>query len=132
KQLQKKIKGSRLITGEISKENRAKTVKSFQAGKTKVILANIKAAGTGLTLDKGETVIFLDKEFNPADNEQAEDRIVPTSKERNHSMTVISLVMKDTADEMINGLLKHKVNITSVINNGGIQALQRKWKELNK
>lgn len=131
KQLQKKIKGSRLITGEISKEDRDKTVKSFQAGKTKVILANIKAAGTGLTLDKGETVIFLDKEFNPSDNEQAEDRIVPTSKERNHSMTVISLVMKDTADEMINGLLKHKINITKVINDGGIQALQRKWKELS-
>lgn len=132
KQLQKKIKGSKLITGSVSKPDRDKAVKSFQAGETKVILANIKAAGVGLTLDRGETIIFLDKEYNPSDNEQAEDRIVPTSKERNHAMHIISLVMKDSVDEMINGLLLHKVNITKVINNGGIEALNRMWKELRK
>lgn len=129
KQLQKKIKGSRLITGSVSRTERDNVVKDFQSGKTKVVLANIKAAGTGLTLDKGETIIFLDKEYNPSDNEQAEDRIVPTSKERNHNMHVISLVMEDTVDEMIEGLLQHKVNITKVINDGGIAALQRLWKE---
>lgn len=129
KQLQKKIKGSRLITGSVSRTERDNVVKDFQSGKTKVILANIKAAGTGLTLDKGETIIFLDKEYNPSDNEQAEDRIVPTSKERNHNMHVISLVMEGTVDEMIEGLLQHKVNITKVINDGGIAALQRLWKE---
>lgn len=135
KQLHKKltpITKANLIIGETSKHYRDETVKSFQAGKTKVILANIKAAGVGLTLDKGETIIFLDKEFNPSDNEQAEDRIVPTSKERNHGMHIVSLVMKDSVDEMVNGLLMHKVNVTKVINSGGIQALNRMWKELNK
>ena len=124
-----KLKGSRLITGNVSKSERDQTVKDFQAGKVKIILANIKAAGVGLTLDAGETIIFLDKEYNPADNDQAEDRIVPTSQERNHSMHIISLVMKDTVDEMINGLLKHKIDITSVINNGGIESLERMWRQ---
>lgn len=128
KQLQKKIKGSVMITGEVSKNDRDKAVKAFQAGKAKVLLANIKAAGTGLTLDRAETVIFLDKEYNPSDNEQAEDRIVPVSKERNHNMHVISLVMKDTIDEMINDLLERKVDITKVVNDGGIKALERMWK----
>lgn len=130
KQLQKKIKGSRLITGEINQKQRDEAVKAFQAGKVRVILANIKAAGTGLTLDKAETVIFLDKEYNPSDNEQAEDRIVPTVKERNHSMTVISLIMKNTVDEMIHHLLEQKIDITKVINNGGIEALERMWRNV--
>src|SRR5699024_7786619 len=105
-------------------------VKDFQAGKSKVILANIKAAGTGLTLDKAETVIFLDKEYNPSDNEQAEDRIVPTAKERNHAMHVISLETNNTVDGMINDLMKHKYDITSVVNSGGLKALERMWKKL--
>lgn len=127
--LSEKIKGSRLLIGKVSKTNRDQFVKEFQSGQTKVLLANIKAAGTGLTLDRGETVIFLDKEYNPSDNEQAEDRIVPVSEERVHNMHVISLVMKDTVDELINDLLESKVDITKVINNGGIEALERSWKE---
>ena len=127
--LQGKIEGSELITGGVSKNERDRITRDFQAGRTKVLLANIKAAGVGLTLDKGETIIFLDKEYNPSDNEQAEDRIVPTSKERNHSMHIISLVMQDTVEEAIHGLLKHKHDITKVINNGGIEALERLWKE---
>lgn len=126
--LHQKIKGSLLITGKVSKEDRDKAVKAFQEGRCKVLLANIKSAGTGLTLDRGETVIFIDKEYNPSDNEQAEDRIVPTSKERNHSIHIISLVMKDTVDEMIEYLLKQKIDITKVINDGGIQALERLFK----
>lgn len=129
KVLQKKIKGSRLIIGDVSKNDRDKVVKDFQAGRSNVILANIKAAGTGLTLDKAETVIFLDKEYNPSDNEQAEDRIVPVAKERNHNMHVISLVMIHTVDEMINDLLLQKIDITKVINSGGIVALERMWKK---
>lgn len=124
-QLQKKIKGSVMITGKVSKNARDQAVKYFQEGRSRVLLANIKAAGTGLTLDKAETVIFIDKEYNPSDNEQAEDRIVPVSKERNHAMHIISLVMKDTVDEAINKLLEEKINVTKVVNNGGIEALER-------
>lgn len=129
KELQRKIKGSSLIIGETAKTERDRIVKDFQAGKTKVLLANIKAAGTGLTLDAGETIIFLDKEYNPSDNEQAEDRIVPTAKERNHKMHIISLVMQDTVDEYIEFMLREKMDITKVVNNGGIEALERIYNE---
>jgi len=114
-----------MITGKVSKNARDQAVKYFQEGRSRVLLANIKAAGTGLTLDKAETVIFIDKEYNPSDNEQAEDRIVPVSKERNHAMHIISLVMKGTVDEAINKLLEEKINVTKVVNNGGIEALER-------
>lgn len=117
------------IHGELSTEEKQKSVEKFQSGKARVLLANIKAAGTGFTLDKATTTIFLDKEWNPTDNAQAEDRMVPVSKEKVHKMTVISLVAEDTYDEKINLLLEHKISITSIINNGGIQAIDRLLKE---
>ncbi|HSH25117.1 MAG TPA: DEAD/DEAH box helicase, partial [Massilibacterium sp.] len=130
KKLRKKGYKLGSITGKQSKAVRDVNGHAFQKGKINVLLCNIKAAGVGLTLDRGETAIFLDKEYNPSDNEQAEDRIIPTTKERNHSVTIISLVMKDTLDEVIDGLLKHKYDITQVINNGGLEALERLWKEV--
>lgn len=128
--LHAKVKGSVMITGKISKAQRKKNEAAFQSGKAKVLLANIKAAQEGLTLDKGETVIFLDKEYNPANNQQAEDRIIPISKDRNHSCLIITLVCNDTYDEIIEFMLKHKYDITKVVNNGGITALERLWKEV--
>lgn len=119
-----------MIHGELSAAEKQESVEDFQSGKARVLLGNIKAAGTGFTLDKATTTIFLDKEFNPVDNAQAEDRMVPVSKERIHKMDVISLVAEDTYDERINQLLENKINITSIINNGGIQAIDRMLKEV--
>ena len=127
--LQKKIKGSAMITGSVTKPKRKQIEKDFQAGKAKVLLANTKAVQEGLTLDKAETVIFLDKMFNPSENQQAEDRIVPVSKERNHAMMVITLVCKDTYDEAIEFALKNKLNITKIINDAGLNGLKRLIKE---
>jgi len=122
--------GASILTGNLSQETRWKHINDFQSGKTNIILANIKAAGVGLTLDRATTTIFLDKEFNPADNEQAENRMVPISKERSHGMMVISLVAKDTWDEVIDRLLERKYNITEIINNGGVEALKRLYHQI--
>lgn len=115
--LQRKIKGSKLIIGETSKQDRQKAVEELQAGKIKVILANIEAAGTGLTLDNAETVIFLDRHYNPGFNEQAEDRIVPTTEDSNLNTLVIDLVCKNSIDEKINDILKRKNSVTEIVNN---------------
>lgn len=131
--IEKKLKEKVVeINGQVSATDRNNAVHIFQNGKSRILLANIKAAGTGLTLDKAETTIFLDKEWNPADNAQAEDRMVPISKDRAHKMTVISLVAADTYDEQIDVLLNYKHSITSVINSGGLTAINRLYKELKK
>jgi SNF2 family DNA or RNA helicase len=83
-------------------------------------LCNIIAAGVGLTLDKADTIIFLDKAFNPADNEQAQDRIVPTTKERYHPVTIISVVCGGTVDERVNEILDRKEDLTKLINKPGV------------
>lgn len=111
-----------VIDGSVSKSQRDKLVTKFQAGKIDILLCNIIAAGTGLTLDRSDTIVFLDKAFNPADNEQAQDRIVPTTKERYHPINVISLVVSGTVDERVNEILDRKEDLTKLINKPGIFA----------
>lgn len=114
-----------MITGEQSHKERKQNQDLFQDGKINILLCNIQAAGTGLTLDAGSTAIFLDKAYNPADNEQAEDRIVSTTKEKVKTSTIISLVIKDTFDEVVENILKEKKTVTDVINNAGVNGLKR-------
>jgi SNF2 family DNA or RNA helicase len=113
-----------MIHGEMEHKEKFATAEQFQAGKLDVLLCNIKAAGVGFTLDRAETIIFTDKEWNPADNEQAEDRIVPIDESRNHSISVLTFQCQDSYDEAINKILDRKQSITSVINQGGRAAIQ--------
>jgi SNF2 family DNA or RNA helicase len=115
-ELEKLGKKVEVIDGSVSKTNRQHIVDRFQKGEIDILLANIIAAGTGLTLDKSDTIIFLDKSFNPADNEQAQDRIVPTTEDRYHSINVISLVADGTIDERVNEILDAKEDLTKLIN----------------
>jgi SNF2 family DNA or RNA helicase len=118
KELAKKINNKLgLIIGETGKPMRQNIVEQFQAGKIQVILANIQAAGTGLTLDAAGTVIFLDRDYTVSSNQQAEDRIVPTTQQANQSCTIIDVVCKNSVDETINDLLKKKKSVIEVINN---------------
>jgi SNF2 family DNA or RNA helicase len=116
KKLQGKIGGS-LIIGETPTWKRQDIVNQFQSGNCKVILANIKAAGVGLTLDNASTVIFLDRAYTPAENAQAEDRSVPTTQNSNQNCTIIDVVCKDSVDQKILDILKSKKSVTEVINN---------------
>jgi SNF2 family DNA or RNA helicase len=118
KKLDTKIKAKAgLIIGETSKENRQGIVNQFQEGSCKIILANIQAAGVGLTLDAASTVIFLDRAYTPTDNAQAEDRIVPTTENSNQRCTIIDVICKDSIDQKINDLLSKKQSIIEVVNN---------------
>ena len=69
-----------------------------------------------MTLDRADTIVFLDKAYNPSDNDQAKDRIVPTSERRYHPINVISIVCKDSVDERIDDIIERKINVTKVIN----------------
>jgi SNF2 family DNA or RNA helicase len=117
KKLHQETEGSGLIIGEVSKPQRLKVQEDFQAGKTKVIFANIQAAGTGLTLDAGSTIIFLDRHFSPSQNAQAEDRIVATTQASNQSSLIIDLVCTESIDERIHQILTKKEDVTKAINN---------------
>ena len=117
--IKKELKESKvgMITGQQTKAERDTYVKKFQAGKLRVLLCNIEASGVGLTLDKAGTVIFIDRHYNPAQNEQAEDRIVATTEGSNNSALIIDLVCRDSIDYKILDIVKNKRSITEVVNN---------------
>ena len=117
-ELEKLGKKVEVIDGSVTKSNRQRIVEDFQSGKVDILLANIIAAGTGLTLDRSDTIIFLDKSFNPADNEQAQDRIVPTTETRYHPINIISFIAQGTIDERVNEILDRKEDLTKIINKG--------------
>ena len=114
-----------MIHGEMDNKSKNQAAQDFQSGKSDVLLCNIISAGLGFTLDRAETVIFTDKAWNPAENEQAEDRIIPVSQERNHSVNIISFTCSDTVDERIDRIVANKRSLTDVINQGGLTALRR-------
>jgi SNF2 family DNA or RNA helicase len=113
------------IHGEMSNEQKAESAALFQRGRIDVLLCNIISAGTGFTLDSSSTVIFTDKAWNPSENEQAEDRVCPTTELKNHKHEIITFECAQTADERINELLSQKKSLTDVINEGGAGALRR-------
>lgn len=116
KTLHKDVKGSLIITGENTAKEKQQAVDDFQGGKSNVLFANIQAGGTGLTLDRAGTVIFLDRSYEPTLNAQAEDRLVATTQESNQAALIIDLVCKDSVDEKINYMVKNKISITKIVN----------------
>jgi SNF2 family DNA or RNA helicase len=113
------------ITGIISSREKKEVADKFQRGEIDVLLCNIISAGTGFTLDRADTVIFTDKAYNPADNEQAEDRITPTTKDNLHKHEIISFVCKNTIEEKISKLLEQKKSLTDIVNEGGMKAIKK-------
>jgi SNF2 family DNA or RNA helicase len=61
------------VLGETSAGARQKAIDAFQAGEVDVILYSIQIA-TGTTLTRAQDVLFLEREWRPSDQLQAEDR----------------------------------------------------------
>lgn len=117
KKLHEAVRGSLILTGENTPKEKQKAVELFQSGKSNVLFANIQAGGVGLTLDRAGTVIFLDRAYEPTLNAQAEDRLIATTQESNQSALIIDLICKDSIDEVIQFMLKHKLSVTEIVNN---------------
>lgn len=110
------------IVGKVSVENRQKEVNRFQNDpECKIAIGTIGAMGTGLTMTAASYVFFIDKDWAQTNNEQAEDRAhrIGTTD----SVTVISMVAKDTIDERIENILDRKADMFENIVDG--KALQK-------
>ena len=67
--------GWKIITGTTPIEERNAIVDAFQRGELPGIGCTITAGGVGLTLTQAATVLFVDLDWTPANNAQAEDRV---------------------------------------------------------
>ena len=96
-----------ILTGDIDQDQRQKEVDKFQNDPNcKIFLATIKAGGLGINLTAGSIAVFLDKDWTPANNSQAVDRLHRIGQKDN--VTVIELMAKNTIEEYIEKVLEEK------------------------
>lgn len=104
-----------LVTGET--EDKFGAIQDFtDAKEPSVICGTIGALGTGFTLTKATTVIFLDSPWTKGEKDQAEDRAHRIGAKS--TVTIITLVCKNTMDEVIEQIIAGKGEIADYIVDG--------------
>lgn len=98
----------RTYYGATSKAERDATVGAFQAGKVDVLIAQITAAGVGLTLTRAQDALFVETEWTPALVTQAEDRIHRITQ--TSPVTITTLIAQGTLDPVIHKVLTSKAS----------------------
>ncbi|MCX7088209.1 MAG: DEAD/DEAH box helicase [Methylococcales bacterium] len=105
------------LDGSTPVAKRKIAVNSFQAGKGDLFLISLKAGGTGLNLTAADYVIHMDPWWNPAVEDQASDRAHRMGQKR--PVTIYRLVAKDTIEDKIVELHKHKRDLANSLLEGG-------------
>lgn len=99
------------FTGEDSLEHRNAAVNSFQNNpEVNLIIISIRAGGTGITLTAASNVAFLETDWSPGINEQAEDRVHRIGQEAS-SVNIYYLVAEGTIDVPIYNLVREKAEM---------------------
>lgn len=113
--LEKKLAafGPVVVDGSTKHNDVFKNVRRFQTDPAcRVFLGQIRAAGTGLTLTAASNVIFLDLSWTPADNAQAERRILRIGQTA-ESCLCRHVILKDSIDEAVTRALARKSRMIS-------------------
>lgn len=98
------------ITGETKPEDRQAVVNDFQAGKLKGVALTVQAGGVGLTLTRAAHMLFVDLDWTPALNAQAEARIKRIGQKASH-VHYTTMVVRHPVDERVLQLLEHKTRL---------------------
>lgn len=102
------------LTGSDSRKARSDTVARFsQADGPPVLIASLKAGGTGLTLVRANHVIHLDRWWNPAVEDQASDRVWRIGQHQKVSVHV--LVCPGTLEDRIDEALTSKRQLAASV-----------------
>jgi len=105
------------LDGSTPVPQRKKAMNAFQAGDGDLFLISLKAGGTGLNLTAADYVIHMDPWWNPAVEDQASDRAHRMGQKR--PVTIYRLVAKDTIEDKIVDLHKHKRDLANSLLEGG-------------
>ena len=101
--------GWEIITGSTKAIDRSKIVERFQKGELKGLGLTIAACGIGLTLTHASNILFVDLDWTPALNIQAEDRAHRIGQK--NSVNIISMYSDHPLDQRIHELLQFKMEI---------------------
>ena len=98
------------ITGDTPAEKRTEIVKRFRAGELKGVACTIQAAGVGLTMTRACTALFVDLDWTPALNVQAQDRLHRIGQTA-QSVLYVRMVSDHPLDLHIQGLIAQKMEL---------------------
>ena len=93
------------IDGSTGRKQRQAAIDAFQNGLCPVFIGT-KAAKEGITLTRGRNLLFVERYFTSADEEQAEDRIRRFGQE--HPTTVWFLHANETLDDRLQEIIETK------------------------
>lgn len=101
--------GWETITGGVSSKHRQETVERFQAGELKGLACTIGAAKEGLTLTRASTMLFVDLDWTPALNIQAQDRIHRIGTVR--PVLYVRMESEHPLEQHVVALIAHKMDL---------------------
>jgi SWI/SNF-related matrix-associated actin-dependent regulator 1 of chromatin subfamily A len=105
-----KREGWAIITGDTPPQERHRIKTDFQAGKLKGIGLTVQAGGVGLTLTRASHAVFVDLDWTPALNIQAEDRMVRIGATADHVL-IKHLVTDHPLDRHVHHLIQRKMTL---------------------
>ncbi|MEV5511260.1 DEAD/DEAH box helicase [Streptomyces orinoci] len=94
------------LHGSTPPARRQEMVDAFQAGRHRILILSLRAAGTGLNLTRATHVIHYDRTWNPAIEDQATDRAHRIGQHR--TVHVHQLISEGTVEDRIAALLESK------------------------
>ncbi|VFQ85734.1 unnamed protein product [Cuscuta campestris] len=97
------------LDGTMSAKKRAQVIEAFSDSKSDtptVLLASLKASGTGINLTAASVVYLLEPWWNPATEEQAMDRVHRIGQKRD--VKIVRVIAKDTIEERVLELQEKK------------------------
>lgn len=116
--------GWAVITGDTSPEKRTAIEDKFQKGELRGVAATVKAGGVAITLTKACNAIFVDRDWTPALNLQAEDRIYRIGQDR--PVLITQLIAERSLDYRVEEIISHKTKVIE----GSIEAASNPMNEL--
>jgi SNF2 family DNA or RNA helicase len=88
--------------GGLTAKKRQALVDKFQAGEIEYGLAvSIGAGGEGITLTRARVAGFIDLNWNPAKNNQAESRLIRIGAEKHDSIVIVRFVANHVVDQLV-------------------------------
>ena len=106
------------INGSVSPEHRQRAVERFQNGDVTFLVCSTIAAKEGLTLTAADTVMFVEREWVPGWEEQAEDRVNRIGQDA-ETVHALYLSVTGTIDEKFNAVVEEKRATVAAILDGG-------------
>lgn len=79
------------------------------------LVAMIQVAGVGLTMTAASKCIFLDKDWSPKINEQAEDRLHRIGASKTKPIEIISISCRKTVEARVEQILRRKAKTFAAI-----------------